>query len=183
MDEEIFEELQLKLGAALEAFRRDASKLRTGRANTGMLEGVRVEYYGAEMPLGQVATVTVADARLLQIKPWERTMCGPIEKAVLAANLGFTPSNRGDVVLVPIPTPTGDRRREMAKLLKGMAEDAKVSTRNARRDANEMLELIEDMPEDDMHKNKKKVQDLVDAAIKRIEQVAADKEVEILDVT
>jgi len=183
MDEEIFAELQLKLTASLDAFRRDASKLRTGRANTGMLDGVRVEYYGAEMPLSQVATVTVADVRLLQIKPWERTMCGPIEKAVLAANLGLTPSNRGDVVLVPIPTPTGDRRREMAKLLKGMAEDAKVSTRNARRDANEMLELIEDIPEDDMHKNKKKVQDLVDAAIKRIDQVASDKETEILDAT
>lgn len=182
MEEEIFAELQSKLAASLEAFRREASKLRTGRANTGMLEGVRVEYYGAEMPLSQVATVTVVDARLLQIKPWERQMCGPIEKAVLAANLGFTPSNRGDVVLVPIPSPTGDRRREMARLLKGMAEEAKVSTRNARRDANEMLEMIEDFPEDDMHRAKKKVQDLVDAAIKRIDQVAVEKEAEILEV-
>lgn len=181
MEEEIYAELQDRLNAAIEAFRRDAAKLRTGRANTALLEGVRVDYYGVETPLPQIASISVVDARLLQVKPWERNMCGPTEKAILAANLGLTPSNRGDVILVPIPAPTGDRRREMAKLLKVLIEDAKVSTRNARRDANDMLEAIEDMPEDDVHRAKKKVQDLVDAAGKRVDAVAAEKEQEILE--
>jgi len=182
MEQEILDELQTRLNNTHEALRREAAKLRTGRANTGLLDGVRIEYYGSEMPLAQVATVSVVDARLLSVKPWERTMCGPIEKAIQASNLGLTPSNRGDVVLVPVPAPTGDRRREMVKLLKTFAEEAKVSTRAARRDANEMVELIEDMPEDELHRAKKKIQDAVDAATKRIDGFVGDKEGEILEV-
>ena len=181
MEEEVFAELNDKLNASVEAFRRECGRLRTGRANPAVLEMVRVDYYGQESPLSQVSTISVVDARLLQVKPWERNLCAAIEKAILAANLGLTPSNRGDVVLVPIPAPTGDRRREMAKQVKVLSEDARVSTRNARRDANEMLDLLEDMPEDDLHRAKKKVQDLVDAAGKKIEAVAAEKEQEILE--
>src|SRR5258707_1393581 len=105
MEQEILAELQDKLNHAFDAFKRETNKLRTGRANSGLLDGVRVDYYGNESPIGQVATISVVDARMLQVKPWERNMCGPIEKALLQANLGLTPSNRGDVVLVPVPAP------------------------------------------------------------------------------
>lgn len=182
MEEEVLSELQVRLTATIEAFRKETTRLRTGRANIGLVDGVRVDYYGSEMPLPQVAAISVVDARLLQIKPWERSMVNAVEKAILAANLGLTPSNRGDVILVPVPAPNGDRRREMVKQLKSLSEDAKISTRNARRDANEMVELIEDMPEDELHRAKKKIQDMVDASIKRIEGMVVDKEAEILEV-
>ncbi len=182
MEQEIFEDLQASLHNSTEAFKRETAKLRTGRASTNLLDGVRLEYYGQETILNQVATVSVVDARMLQVKPWERNMCGPIEKAILQANLGVTPSNRGDVVLVPIPPMTGDRRREMVKLAKHLSEEAKVSARNARRDAMDLLESLDDFPEDDLLRGKKKVQDLTDLAIKRIEQILVDKETEILEV-
>lgn len=182
MEQEIFDDLSEHLHNSVEAFKRETAKLRTGRASTNLLDGVRLEYYGQETVLNQVATVSVVDARLLQVKPWERNMCGPIEKAILQANLGVTPSNRGDVVLVPIPPMTGDRRREMVKQAKHLSEEAKVSARNARRDALDLLESLEDFPEDDLARGKKKVQDLTDAAIKRIEQILVEKEGEILEV-
>lgn len=182
MEQEIFDDLHRSLEAALEHFKHECSKLRTGRANAALMDGVRVDYYGSDSPITQVATVSVVDARLLQVKPWERNMCGPIEKAILAANLGLTPSNRGDVVLVPIPPMTGDRRKELVKVVKHMAEEAKVSSRNARRDAIDMLEAIEDFPEDDLTRAKKKVQDMIDAMSKRIDQMEKDKEAEVLEV-
>lgn len=182
MEEEVLNELQARLAATIEAFRKETTRLRTGRANVGIVDGVRVDYYGSEMPLAQVAAISVVDARLLQIKPWERNMVNSVEKAILAANLGLTPNNRGDVILVPVPAPTGDRRREMVKQLKHLGEEAKISTRNARRDANEMIELIEDLPEDELHRAKKKIQDLVDAAGKRIDTLTSEKETEILEV-
>ncbi len=182
MEEEILQELQERLSATIDSFRREGAKLRTGRANPSMVEHVRVDYYGSEMPIGQCATISVVDARLLQIKPWERTMCAPIEKAILQANIGFTPSNRGDVILLPVPSLTGDRRRDMVKQLKSLAEEAKVSTRNARRDANDMLDLVEDLPEDDLHRARKRVQDAVDQAGSRIDAVEAEKEKEIIEV-
>lgn len=182
MEQEIFDDLQEQLHNSTEAYKRETAKLRTGRASTNLLDGVRLEYYGQETILNQVATVSVVDARMLQVKPWERNMCGPIEKAILQANLGVTPSNRGDVVLVPIPPMTGDRRREMVKLAKHLSEEAKISARNARRDAMDLLESLDDFPEDDLLRGKKKIQDLTDAAIKKIEQILVDKEAEILEV-
>lgn len=180
-EQDILDELASRITAAIDAFKREANRLRTGRANSSMLDSVRVEYYGSEMALTQVANVTVVDPRLLQVKPWERTMCGPIEKAILAANLGLTPSNRGESILVPIPAMTGERRRELSKVVKQLAEDAKVSVRNGRRDANELLDMVENMPEDDLARAKKKVQEAVDAAGKRIDQITAEKEAEILE--
>lgn len=182
MEEEILQELQGRLEHSIDHLRHEAARLRTGRAHPGLLEGVRVEYYGSEMSLNQVATVSVVDARLLQIKPWERNMCGPIEKAILAANLGLTPSNRGDVILVPVPAPTGERRREMVKVLKHLGEEAKISMRNARRDAMDMIDMVEDMPEDDATRAKKKVQDQVDAWTKKVDSTVHEKEQEILEV-
>lgn len=180
-EEEILAELTERLDHSIEAFRREAGKLRTGRAHPGLVEHVRVEYYGQPVPVTQVATVAVVDPRLLSIKPWDRNMCGPIEKAILASDVGLTPNNRGDCVLVPVPAPTGDRRREMVKILKRLVEEAKVSTRNARREANELSELVENLPEDDLHKLKKKIQDIVDAAGKKLDGMEHSKEGEILE--
>ncbi len=182
MEEEIFADLDHGLHNALDAFRRECNKLRTGRANASQLDSVRVDYYGQESALHQVATVSVVDPRLLQVKPWERSMLPAIDKAIFAANLGLTPSNRGDVILVPIPAMTGERRRELVKVVKHLGEEAKVSVRNARRDALDLLESLDDYPEDDLLRNKKKVQDLVDAMIKKVDGAAADKEAEILEV-
>ncbi len=182
MEQEILDELHDRLNQAFDAFKRETNKLRTGRANAGLLDGVRIEYYGQESALSGVSTISVVDARLLQVKPWDRNMCGPIEKALLQANLGLTPANRGDVVLVPVPAPTGDRRREMVKMLKHLGEEAKISIRNARRDAMDMIEMVEDMPEDDVTRAKKKVQETIDAGGKRIDQFIIEKEAEILEV-
>lgn len=182
MENEILDELNRELHNALEAFRRECNKLRTGRAHASLLDSVRVDYYGQEAPLNQIATVSVVDPRLLQVKPWERNMCPAIDKAILAANLGLTPSNRGDVVLVPIPHMSGDRRRELVKVVKHLAEEAKVGCRNHRRDAIDMLDAIDDLPEDDLTRAKKKVQDAVDAMGKQIDVAAVAKETEILEV-
>jgi len=182
MEEEVLKDLDQALHNAVDAFRRECNKLRTGRANAALLDSVRVHYYGQDSPIVQVATVSVVDPRLLQVKPWDRSMCGAIEKAILAANLGLTPSNRGDVVLVPIPAMTGDRRRELVKVVKHLGEEAKVSARNARRDALDLLDADDAMPEDDLVRAKKHVQDHVDAMIKKIDHAAAEKEAEILEV-
>lgn len=182
MEQEILDDLDRGLHGALDAFRRECNKLRTGRAHASLLDSVRVDYYGSESPLSQVATVHVVDPRLLQVKPWERHMLPAVDKAIMAANLGLTPSNRGDVILVPIPAMTGERRKELVKVVKHLAEEAKVSCRNHRRDAMDMLEAIDDFPEDDLLKGKKKVQELVDAMGRKIDQAAVDKETEILEV-
>lgn len=180
MMDEILAEADEHFNLAFEAFKREASKLRTGRASPSLLDGVRVEYYGSATPLTQVANVTVVDARLLQVKPWDTKMVAAIEKAILTSDLGLTPSNRGDVVLVPIPALTGERRREMVKILRAEAERAKVSIRAGRRDAMDMLDAMDDVSEDDVHRAKKAVQDHVDAATKRVDAHAHTKEAEIL---
>lgn len=164
---------------ALEALRREAAKLRTARAHPSLLDSLRVDYYGTPTPLNQLANVSAVDARLLQIKPWERKMCAIIEKAILQSDLGLTPSNRGDVILLPIPALTGERRRELVKVLKAEAEKAKVSMRAGRRDALDLIDAIEDQGEDELDRARKAVQDRVDAAIKRVDAFVADKEAEI----
>ncbi|HAN30905.1 MAG TPA: ribosome recycling factor [Myxococcales bacterium] len=180
MMDEIMVEAEEHFDKAIQAFQREVGKLRTGRATPNLLDGVKVDYYGTATPLSQVASVSVVDARLLQVKPWETKMVAPIEKAILTSDLGLTPSNRGEVVLVPIPALTGDRRREMVKMLRAEGEKAKVSIRAGRRDALDMLEAIDDMSEDDIHRAKKNVQDKVDSAATRVDTLVDEKEVEIL---
>ncbi len=179
MLEEIIAEADDHLEKAFEAFRKEAAKLRTGRAHPGLLDGIRIEYYGNSTPLQQVANIAAVDARLLQIKPWERNLCNTIEKAILQSDLGLTPSNRGDVVLLPVPALTGERRRELVKVLKVEAEKAKVSVRQGRRDALDLIDAIDDMGDDDLDRARKTVQDRIDAAIKRIDSYTVEKEAEI----
>ena len=180
MIDEIMVDAEEHFDKAIQAFQRESGKLRTGRATPTLLDSVKVDYYGVATPLSQVASVSVVDARLLQVKPWEKKMVAPIEKAIMTSDLGLTPSNRGEVVLVPIPALTGDRRREMVKLLRAEGEKAKVSIRAGRRDALDMLETLDDMSEDDIHRAKKSVQDRVDEAVKRVESLVEAKEAEIL---
>jgi ribosome recycling factor len=179
MMDEILLELEEHLTRAFDVFRREAAKLRTGRAHPSLLDGLRVEYYGTPTPLTQLANVNAVDARLLQIKPWERKMVNIIEKAILQSDLGLTPSNRGDVILLPIPALTGERRRELVKILKAEAEKAKVSMRQGRRDALDLIDAIDDQSEDDLNRARKTVQDRLDAEIRAVDAFVLEKEAEI----
>jgi ribosome recycling factor len=182
---DINKSLQGDIDKAIEAFRRDLSKVRTGRANLAILDGVRVEYYGTPTPLNQVASVAVADARLITVKPWERALIPEIEKAIRAAQLGLNPQSDGELVRLPMPALTQERRQELVKVVKKMAEECKVALRGARRDANEMLkEALKDsaITEDDERKGLKSVQETTDKAVTKVDEITGKKESEILEV-
>ena len=169
----------------IDSFKRDLLKVRTGRANVAILDGIRVDYYGTATPLNQVASVNVPDARLITIKPWEKTLIPEIEKAIRAAQLGLNPNSDGEIVRVPMPPLTEERRKELVKVVKKMAEEAKVHLRSARRDSNEMLkELLKDksITEDEEKQGLKRVQDTTDAAVTKIDDIVAKKEAEIMEV-
>jgi ribosome recycling factor len=182
---DVLKDLQASLDKGIEAFKRDLTKVRTGRANLAILDGVRVDYYGTMTPLNQVASLNVADPRLITIKPWERTLIPEIEKSIRSAQLGLNPSSDGEMVRLPMPALTQERRQELVKLVKKMAEEGKVALRAARRDSNEMLkELLKDggITEDDERNGLKKVQETTDKAVARIDEILAKKEGEILEV-
>lgn len=182
---DVLKDLQASLDKGIDAFKRDLGKVRTGRANLAILDGVRVDYYGTMTPLNQVASLNVADPRLITIKPWERSLIPEIEKAIRTAQLGLNPSSDGEMVRLPMPALTQERRQELVKLVKKMAEEGKVALRAARRDANEMLkELLKDggITEDDERNGLKKVQETTDKAVARIDEILAKKEGEILEV-
>jgi ribosome recycling factor len=165
--------------------KRSLAKIRTGRASLGMLDGVRVEYYGQMSPLNQVATLKVADPRLITIQPWEPTVIPDIERAISSSDLGLNPSNDGNIIRVPIPALSGERRQELVKVVRREAEDHKISLRNLRREANDQLKDLEkesDITEDDLHRAYTKVDAIIDQYTDKIDQVVADKEKEILEV-
>jgi ribosome recycling factor len=167
---DVIKELQANLDKGIEAFKRDLSKVRTGRANLAILDGVRVDYYGTPTPLNQIASLNVADPRLITIKPWERSLIPEIEKAIRSAQLGLNPNSDGELVRLPMPALTQERRQELVKVVKKMAEEGKVALRAARRDANEMLKgLLKDggITEDDERNGLKKVQETTDKAVTR----------------
>src|SRR5687768_3043975 len=169
---------------AIEAFQRDLSRVRTGRANLSLLDGIKVDYYGTPTPLNQVASLNVADARLITIKPWEKTMIPVIEKAIRSSDLGLNPVADSELVRLPIPPLTQERRKELVKQIKKMTEDARVAVRGARRDANEMVKEAEkdgDVTEDDAKTTTKKIQDLTDKYIAQVDDVGGKKEKEILE--
>jgi ribosome recycling factor len=182
---DVLKDLQVSLDKGIEAFKRDLTKVRTGRANLGILDGVRVDYYGTPTPLNQVASLNVADPRLITVKPWERSIIPEIEKAIRAAQLGLNPNSDGEMVRLPMPALTQERRQELVKLVKKMAEEGKVALRAARRDSNEMLkELLKDgnITEDDERNGLKKVQETTDKAVTKIDEILAKKESEILEI-
>ncbi|HXI59408.1 MAG: ribosome recycling factor [Myxococcales bacterium] len=182
---DVIKSLQGDLDKAIDGFKRELAKVRTGRANLGILDGVRVDYYGTPTPLNQVASLNVADARLITIKPWERSLIPEIEKAIRAAQLGLNPQSDGELVRLPSPALTQERRQELVKVVKKMAEEAKVALRGARRDANEMLkEFLKDgtITEDDERRGLKTVQDTTDKSVTKIDEIVTKKEAEILEV-
>jgi len=182
---DVLKDLQDNLDKGLESLKRDLTKVRTGRANLGILDGVKVDYYGTPTPLNQVASLNVADARLITIKPWERSLIPEIEKAVRAAQLGLNPSSDGELVRLPMPALTQERRQELVKLAGKYAEQARVSVRNVRRDGMDLLKTAEkkhQISQDEHRKHSDEVQALTDSNIKKIDETLATKEKEILQV-
>lgn len=170
---------------AVESFKRDLQKIRTGRANTSMLDGIKVDYYGTPTPVNQVATVQVVDARLITVKPWEKNMIAIIDKAIRASDLGINPVADAELVRLPIPPLTQDRRRDLAKVVGKQTEEARVAVRAARRDAMDMVKDAEkekSITEDQRKDGEKKIQDLTDKFIASIDEIAKSKEKEIMEL-
>ena len=170
---------------AIDSFKRDLQKVRTGRANTSMLDGIKVDYYGTPTPVNQVATVQVVDARLITVKPWEKNMIAPIDKAIRASDLGINPVADSELVRLPIPPLTQERRKELAKVVGKQTEEARVAVRSARRDAMDMIKDAEkdkQITEDQRKDGEKKVQELTDKYIAQVEDIAKAKEKEIMEL-
>lgn len=170
---------------AVESFKRDLQKIRTGRANTAMLDGIKVDYYGTPTPVNQVATVQVVDARLITVKPWEKNMIPVIDKAIRASDLGINPVADSELVRLPIPPLTQERRRDLAKSVGKQTEEARIAVRAARRDAMDMIKDAEkekQITEDERKKGETKVQELTDKYIASVDDVAKAKEKEIMEL-
>lgn len=185
MLEDVIKELREGIDKAIEALRRDLAKVRTGRANAAMLDGIRVDYYGVPTPIVQMATVSVPEPRLITVKPWEKNQVKAVEKAIRESDLGLNPQVDADLIRLPIPPLTEERRREMVKLTKKNGEDCKVAIRKHRRDANEMIDALEkdgEVSGDEADRSKKKVDDVVAEGTRQVDAVIAAKEKDILDV-
>jgi ribosome recycling factor len=185
MLEDVIKELLAGIEKSIEALRRDLSKVRTGRANAGMLDGVRVDYYGVPTPLSQMATISVPEPRLIIVKPWEKGQTKAVDKAIREADLGLNPQVDSDIIRIPIPSLTEERRKEMVKLTKKNGEEAKVGVRKHRRDAMEMIDTLDkdgDVSGDDADRAKKKVEEVVAEGIKQVDAVIVAKEKDILAV-
>ena len=185
MFKDIFATHEDKMKKALEALRREYSSLRAGRATPALLDKVNVDYYGTPTPVNQVANVSVPEARMITIQPWEKTMLGAIEKAILKSDLGLTPNSDGTIIRLNIPQLTKERRTELAKTIGKKAEDARVAVRNIRRDANDAIKKLEKekvATEDDSKKAQEDMQKVTDKYIKEIDNTMAAKEKEILEV-
>ncbi|MFI4938846.1 MAG: ribosome recycling factor [Burkholderiales bacterium] len=174
-----------KMHKSIDTLKADLAKVRTGRAHVGILDHVMVDYYGNPTNLSQVANVTLIDARTIGVQPWEKKMVAVIEKAIRESDLGLNPSTQGDVIRVPTPPLTEERRKEMVKLVKSEAEDAKIAIRNIRRDANEALKKLlkeKACSEDDERRAQDEVQKLTDKFVLEVDKLVAEKEKEVLTV-
>ena len=183
MKDEILSDLPKRMGKTVEALKREFNKIRTGRATPALLEGIKVECYETQMPIEQVASISVPESRLITVQPWDQSIIGEIEKAILKSELGLTPMNDGKIIRIAIPPLTEERRKELAKLARKMAEESKIAIRNQRRDANEMFKELKndkEISEDEFYKYQNEVQKITDEFIKKIDEVTAEKEKEIL---
>ena len=174
-----------KMEKAIDALKVALAKLRTGRAHPSLLEQVMVSYYGSDVPLSQAANITVEDARTLSISPWDKTMVAPIEKAIMASNLGLNPSTAGTNIRIPMPPLTEERRRDLSKLVKSEAETIRVSIRNIRRDMISEFKALEKeklLSEDDLHKAEEKAQDLTNEFVKQVDNLAQEKERDLMEI-
>jgi len=176
---------QERMNKSIDTLRADLAKVRTGRAHTGILDHIQVDYYGSPTALTQIANVTLIDARTIGVQPWEKKMLNAVEKAIRDSDLGLNPSSQGEMIRVPTPALTEERRREMVKLVKSEAEDAKIAIRNIRRDANESLKkLVKDKAcsEDDERRSSEEIQKLTDKFVTDVDKLVAEKEKEVLTV-
>lgn len=183
--EQIKKDAETRMHKTIEALQVDLAKLRTGRAHPSLLEQIRVNYYGNETPLSHVATINVADARTLVVTPWEKPLIPTIEKAIMAADLGLNPVTSGEIIRVPLPALNEERRKELTKLVKGEAENARVAVRNIRRDANQHLkDLVKAkvISEDEERKAEDVIQKLTDKHIDQIDKMVASKESELMAI-
>jgi len=179
------DEIKARMGKSIDSYKKELSKLRTGRASAALVDGITVNYYGSATPIDQTSQISVPEARQLMIKPYDKSVLGDIEKAINAANIGISPNNDGEVIRLNVPSLTEETRKELAKKVKGFAEDAKVAIRNVRRDANDIIKKAEkdnEITEDDVKSDEADVQKLTDDFIKQIDTIAAEKEKDILSM-
>lgn len=183
---ELIQSIKLNMKKTIEVLNKDLASMRAGRATPALLDKVMVDYYGSPMPVNQLATVSIPEARMLVIQPWDKGALGEIEKAILKSDLGITPSSDGNVIRLVVPQLTEERRRELAKFLKKRGEEAKVAVRNLRREAIEQLKTLEKagegFSEDDLRRSQEEVQKVTDKYIKEIDQVVAAKEKEVMEI-
>lgn len=185
MTKEVIADMKSHMEKSVDSLRREYQKVRTGRASTGLLDEIKIDYYGNASPLNQVATLAIPESRTITIQPWEAKMIPVIEKAIMNANLGFTPANDGKTIRISLPPLTEERRKEIVKMLKKLAEEAKVAIRNIRRDANDHLKKLEkekQISEDDLKRAEKEVQDATNVFVAKIDEVLAHKEKEVMEV-
>jgi ribosome recycling factor len=185
MIDDIKKTAEQKMSKSVEALKNDLGKVRTGRAHTGILDHIHVDYYGARMPLNQVANLTLSDARTITVQPWEKKMIPVVEKAIRDSDLGVNPATSGDVIRIPMPPLTEERRRDLIKVVRHEAENARIAVRNIRRDANEHLKkLLKDhaVAEDEEHRAQDDVQKLTDRFIAEIDKVLAAKEADLMAI-
>jgi ribosome recycling factor len=176
---------ETKMGKSIEAFKHELHKIRTGRAHPGLLDQVHVDYYGSMVPISQVANVTLLDARTISVQPWEKGMGPKIERAIRESELGLNPSSQGDLMRVPMPALTEERRRELTKVVRHAGEEAKIAVRSIRRDANEHLKKLlkdKEVPEDDERRAQDEVQRMTDRTIAEIDRLVQGKEAEVMAV-
>ncbi len=185
MINEIRQDAEVRMVKSIEALKSELSKLRTGRAHTSLLDHITVDYYGSEMPLSQVATIKVEDARTLSVTPWEKTMVAPIEKAIMTSDLGLNPATAGTVIRVPLPALTEERRKDMIKLVRQEGEKARVAIRNIRRDAIHNLKTLlkeKEISEDEERRAQEAIQKLTDLHVEQVEKLLDVKEKELMTI-
>ena len=184
MQSEILKDLNGVISDSHEALRRDLSRVRTGRASVTILDGVRVAYYGTPTPLSQMASLAVPDPRMIVVNPWDKKAVADIERAIIQADLGLNPVNDGNLIRLPIPSLTEERRKELVKVVRRAGEDNKVAIRNHRRDANELLKGLQkdgNISEDEFHRSLDEVQKRTDAGTKKVDEMVTAKEKEVLE--
>ena len=183
--EALQKDISAKMSRSIESFRKELGKVRTGRASFSLVDGIKVDYYGTPTPLQQVGTLSVPESRLITVTPWDAKMIGPIEKAIQSSGLGLNPVNDGKIVRIPIPPLTEERRKDLVKLVKKMAEDARVAVRNVRREAIERIkekEKKKEISEDEMKRGQDRIQKETDAFVRKIDEILKAKEQEIMEV-
>lgn len=184
MIDDVTKDADKRMTQSLKAFTQELAKLRTGRAHPSLLDHIRVDYYGSEVPLSQAANITVLDPRTLGVSPWDKGMVSVIEKAIINSDLGLNPATSGEIMRIPLPPLTEERRRDMIKVVRSEAEHSRVAVRNVRRDANHALKTLvknKDISEDEERGAEQRVQQITDSHIKEIEQILEEKEKELME--